>query len=54
MGQDRLLAIVESCSAASSCEIADAMLGAALDFAGGRLVDDAALVVIKAGDGEER
>jgi sigma-B regulation protein RsbU (phosphoserine phosphatase) len=47
-GRERLLSVVDAHAGGDCQDLADALLDSALGFAGGRLVDDAALVVIKA------
>jgi len=48
MGVERLVRIVESEATHSAPDVANAVLNTALEFSGGRLTDDAALVMIKA------
>ena len=47
LGQERLQDIVAAGAASSAHEIAEMVLNTALEFAGGKAVDDAALIVIK-------
>jgi sigma-B regulation protein RsbU (phosphoserine phosphatase) len=48
MGVERLLETVESNASSRASSIAEAILGAALEFSSGKLADDAAILVIKA------
>ncbi|MDH7601512.1 MAG: SpoIIE family protein phosphatase [Armatimonadota bacterium] len=47
LGRESLVAIVETCCTRSGEEIANAIMQAAVEYAGGRLTDDAALLVIR-------
>lgn len=47
-GQERLLEAIEAAGTLTAEEIADSIVRSALDFSGGRMEDDAALVVVRA------
>lgn len=50
LGHERVLSLLEARAHLSVPEIADSVLGYALEFAGGKLGDDAALLLIRASD----